>query len=591
MFLSKRTLLGAVLGLLIAAPMARAQNEGVEPLARGPIHEAYAMPVEGSPSQGRTIDREPPAPIEEVPADQKPEGDNVLWMPGYWAFDDGKEDFVWISGFWRVPPPGRSWVPGSWRQTGAQWQWTAGFWAAADTPDMHYLPPPPTNLESGPSTPAPAEDYIYTPGSWVYTSSHYAWRPGMWVMHRPGWVWIPAHFRWTPAGYVFVDGYWDYPLAHRGILFAPVWIDVRYAYRPRWYFSPTIAVYDDALYGSLFVRAGYSGYVFGDYFEARYTTLGYRSWFSISFGRGYAYDPLFVYYRASYRSDPFWDRGIREVYVARYRGDIPRPPVTIGVNVNINFMSNPTIINKYPNLVKTQNITNVTNVNNTVINIKNVQNNTNVTNNVSMAKFTKLQPVTAAQKQTFIADSRKITDVGKARVASETKLAAGGVPMKSTDAPRTAKLDIPKPLVSATTGTGTGNKNAPPPPAVIHKPTNPVITGGSNNNAGNAGTGNNNKPMINEKPILPTNPGTLPKTGTGDKPPITIPPLEKPKAPSNPPPPPPEKPKDKPKTGPGSGPPTSSQISPVGHLLDPRNSPPSKPAPKDNGKNKDRDSH
>src|SRR5580765_2073951 len=183
----KCTLLGAVLGVLFAAPFAVAQNEGVEPLARGPIHEAYATPVDGQPAPGRTIDREPPAPIEEVPADQKPAGDSVIWMPGYFAFDDAKDDFVWVSGFWRVPPPGRSWVPGSWRQVAGQYQWTAGFWAAADTQDMSYLPPPPATLEAGPSTPAPAEDYIYTPGSWVYTSSHYVWRPGMWVVHRPGW--------------------------------------------------------------------------------------------------------------------------------------------------------------------------------------------------------------------------------------------------------------------------------------------------------------------------------------------------------------------------------------------------------------------
>src|SRR5207244_3348069 len=136
------------------------------------------------------------------------------------------------------------------------------------------------------------------------------WRPGIWVLHRPGWVWIPAHFCWTPCGYVFVDGYWDYPLQTRGILFAPVWIDRSVCYRPRWYFSPSFAIYDDALYGSLFVRAGYGHYFFGDYFEARYTTLGYHSWFSVRFGRGYAYDPLFSYYRPYYRSDPHWPPAI-----------------------------------------------------------------------------------------------------------------------------------------------------------------------------------------------------------------------------------------------------------------------------------------
>ena len=78
-------LTGAVLGLLFAAPVALSQTDGVEPQARGPIHEAFANSIDGAPGPGRVIDKEPPAPIEEVPADQKPEG-QVEWMPGYWAW-------------------------------------------------------------------------------------------------------------------------------------------------------------------------------------------------------------------------------------------------------------------------------------------------------------------------------------------------------------------------------------------------------------------------------------------------------------------------------------------------------------------------
>src|SRR5262249_36163341 len=157
-------------------------------------------------------------------------------------------------------------------------------------------------------------------------------------------------YRWTPAGYIFIDGYWDYPLVSRGVLFAPVWIDRRVCYGPRWYFSPYHAVCDDCLYGALFVRPGWGSYCFGDYFEARYVTLGYRSWFNISYGRSYSYDPLFVYYRHYYRTDPYWAPAIREVYVARYNGHIPRPSVTIVNNVtnvtNVNIINNPVVINK-----------------------------------------------------------------------------------------------------------------------------------------------------------------------------------------------------------------------------------------------------
>src|SRR5258708_7052034 len=107
---------GALLGLSLAfgrPVLAQDAPDGVEAQARGPIHEGYASPVDGQPAPGRIVDRQPPEPIEEVPAEQKPEGDNVQWISGYWAWDDARSDFLWVSGFWRVPPPGRAWVPGS----------------------------------------------------------------------------------------------------------------------------------------------------------------------------------------------------------------------------------------------------------------------------------------------------------------------------------------------------------------------------------------------------------------------------------------------------------------------------------------------
>ena len=36
---------------------------------------------------------------------------------------------------------------------------------------------------------------------------------------------MPAHYVWTPRGYVFVDGYYDYSVARRGVLFAPVYFN------------------------------------------------------------------------------------------------------------------------------------------------------------------------------------------------------------------------------------------------------------------------------------------------------------------------------------------------------------------------------
>src|SRR6185437_845057 len=101
-------LCAAGLGLWLAAAPARAQQtpppppippEEVEVLARGPVHEAYAEPTEVRPDPSPVIPRQPPAPIEELPPDQRPEGDNVQWIPGYWAWQTDPGDFVWVSGF------------------------------------------------------------------------------------------------------------------------------------------------------------------------------------------------------------------------------------------------------------------------------------------------------------------------------------------------------------------------------------------------------------------------------------------------------------------------------------------------------------
>ena len=100
------------------------------------------------------------------------------------------------------------------------------------------------------------------------------WRPGFWIEYRPNWVWVPAHYRWTPLGYVFVDGYWDYPLATRGVLFAPVVFRAAGLRQPAFVYTPAYVVSEPCMVGALFVRRGYGGYYFGDYFDPRYATVG-----------------------------------------------------------------------------------------------------------------------------------------------------------------------------------------------------------------------------------------------------------------------------------------------------------------------------
>src|SRR5262245_44969442 len=78
---------------------------GVEVLGRGPVHEAFAQPLEqGEPAPGPIAPKPPPPPPEEQPPAQKPEGDRVQWVPGYWQWDDQKGEFNWVTGTWRRPP-------------------------------------------------------------------------------------------------------------------------------------------------------------------------------------------------------------------------------------------------------------------------------------------------------------------------------------------------------------------------------------------------------------------------------------------------------------------------------------------------------
>src|SRR5947209_2617983 len=71
-------------------------GSGMQVLTQGPVHEAFAEPVVYDPQPSPVIPKQPPAPIEEIPPELKPEGDDVRWFPGYWAWDDSRNDFLWI---------------------------------------------------------------------------------------------------------------------------------------------------------------------------------------------------------------------------------------------------------------------------------------------------------------------------------------------------------------------------------------------------------------------------------------------------------------------------------------------------------------
>jgi hypothetical protein len=459
-----------------------AQPEGVEVLARGPVHEGFAAPAQARPLPSQVAPNKPPDPIEEVPPDEKPVGDQVIWIPGYWAWDDEPKDFLWVSGFWRVPPPDRQWLPGNWQQVEDGWQWTSGFWAAANQAELSYLPAPPPSVDEGPSTPAPDETSTYVPGCWMHRETRYLWRPGFWLGYQPDWIWSSSHYVWTPGGYVFVDGFWDRPLERRGLLFAPIRV-ASALLRTEWTYAPSYVVQPDFLFGALFARPSYCHYYFGDYFDGGYGRSGYVPWFDYRLGRG-SYDSNFAYYRHRH-SDPGWERNLRGYYAGRTSGEIPRPPRTL--------IQQNTVVNNFATN-KTENV-NVTKS----INITNVQNANALTaltkiHDTAVTSLSSLDPGKGAGKagtsQVFKmetmpkdqqAEARKAVlesrAAGQQRHQTEAKILAGGnAPVKASDLPHTVKLQPPKttPIPPIGQQSSKAKEPAPQPKEPAPKPKEPA---------------------------------------------------------------------------------------------------------------------
>ena len=302
-------------------------DDGVQVLTRGPVHEAFAETVTFDPEPGIVVPKTPPAAIEEVPPEQRPKGDNVAWIPGYWGWDDERNDFLWVSGVWRNLPPGRQWVPGYWGKSGQGYQWTSGYWADGETNEVEYLPEPPATVEAGPNIAASSTDQTWLPGCWVWQNRRYAWRPGFWATVEPDWVWVPAHYVWAPRGYVFVDGYWDYSIARRGVLFAPVYFSAGVYGQPGFSYSPTTVIDLGVFANHLFLRPRYQHYYFGDYYAANYRGAGFHPWFSINTGR-FGYDPIYAHQRWQHRQDRGWEQRQRADFQGRRDHEDLRPPRT-----------------------------------------------------------------------------------------------------------------------------------------------------------------------------------------------------------------------------------------------------------------------
>lgn len=360
----------------LAVPNPVPEVLGAEPgevLTRGPIHEAFAKPAVENTAEPPIVPKAPPALIEELPPDERPVGENVLWIPGYFAWDEDRLDFIWISGVYRDAPPNHTWIAGYWRSAPGGSQWVPGFWTTVEQQtankietEVEFYPEPPVTLEQGPSIPQPSENHFWIPGNWRYANNKYAWQAGYWSAGQAGWIWVPAHYNWTPMGYVYTQGYWDYSLAQRGLVFAPVYFDAAYYANPVVY-RPQVILRSNFLTVHLWSRPRFAHYYFGDYYGNNYATVGYRPWFTPLVANRNYYDPLFTYYSwQGRRVDPRWNNHIqqRHEYVMNHAD--ARPPRTYRDQYR---MSQQPQFQQYVNNVNIVNTTNtVFDINNTTVN-------------------------------------------------------------------------------------------------------------------------------------------------------------------------------------------------------------------------------
>jgi hypothetical protein len=303
-------------------------QEQPEVLTSGPVHEAFAEPVNLEAQAGLVAPEEPPAKIQEIPPADKPQGNQFVWVPGYWAWDADRHGYIWISACWRAAPPQMCWVPGYWARVPEGWEWVPGFWTPAGTQKVEYLPVPPVIENVEPLGPPPSPDDIWAPPCRYWYEGHYVLRPGYWVHGQPGWIWVPSHYVCTPRGYVFAGGHWDYALDRRGVLFAPVYLPRHVRERPHFSYSLSIVIDMGMLRVSLFTCPRYSHYYFGDYYDDAYLRVGIYPRFE-SERRHTWYDPLYEHDRwRNRKADPHWEENERHQYDLRRADKDLRPPRT-----------------------------------------------------------------------------------------------------------------------------------------------------------------------------------------------------------------------------------------------------------------------
>lgn len=229
----------------------QAGAQAILPYENGPLHEAFATPISINLLLD-AIELEPPQSINErIPKQLDIQAE---WISGYWQWDFNANDFVWVSGVWRRPPPGHQWVSGLWKKYGSEWVRVPGYWSKVPEQSADFISvPPPDPLDENTASP-PSSNVFWVNGHWyfMFNLQEFHWVPGHWDEFDPQWVLVPAHYVWRPGGYVYVPAYWDWPIEERGTAYTSVKIDPDYRYHV--VFEPTSILKSEIIVKQLFLH-------------------------------------------------------------------------------------------------------------------------------------------------------------------------------------------------------------------------------------------------------------------------------------------------------------------------------------------------
>jgi hypothetical protein len=205
---------GPVLGEPPTPDVPDAQAQPGEPVISAPLHDALRL-TEGRAKPERAP-KSPPPPVAERPSTDRPDP-QARWFGGYWSWDPTRNDFVWVSGAWRVPPAGSIWVEGRWMRDAEGWYRVPGVWsrrqerrdsAVAANADRWRVNGPPADRPAEAPGPAPGPDYFYIPGQYVPEGERAVWKSGYWARVQPGWDWVAARWVRQADGWQYREGYW-----------------------------------------------------------------------------------------------------------------------------------------------------------------------------------------------------------------------------------------------------------------------------------------------------------------------------------------------------------------------------------------------